>query len=156
NLDKVIVKGNPIKRTVSFIVEDSKITDYFDKERIPYAVIANVNSDFSKEREYILGEERHEEISDLNSLLNKNKINSKICVINYSNLDYCLEKKYFIIAPTIQTESNIITLLSNINSGSIILIKKGANIDNIKLIKQEIKKQDLKIEYLSEHITENS
>ena len=154
NIDKVIIKGNSSKRSVSFVVEESKITEYFDKNNIIYTLICNLKSDLTKKREYLLGEETKENISDLNSLLNKNKVNSKICLVNYSNIEYCKEKKYYLTAPSIDTGINITQLLSNINSGSIILVRKSTNIDNLKLIIQEIKKQDLNIIPLSDLISE--
>lgn len=156
NIDKVIIKGNSAKRAVSFVVEDSKITDYFDKNNINYTLIGKLDSDLKKQREYLLGEETTENISDLNSLLNKNKVNSKICLINYSNIEYCKEKKYYTVAPSIDTGINITQLLSNIGSGSIILVRKSTTTDNLKLILQEIQKQDLKIVYLSDLISEQT
>ncbi len=154
NLNKVIIKGNPGKRSVSFVVEESKITDYFDENEIKYTLITNINSDLKKQREYLLGEEDKENISDLNSLLNKNKVNSKICLVNYSNIEFCSEKKYFIVAPNVDMGINITQLLSNVTSGSIILVRKSTTIDNLKLLIQELKKQDLNIIYLSELIAE--
>ena len=135
NLDKVIIKGNPSKRSVAFVVEDANITKYFDENDIQYTLISNLQS-------------------DLNSLLNKNKVNSKICLVNYSNIEYCKEKKYYIVAPTIDTGINITQLLSNIGSGSIILVRKNTNLDNLKLILQEIRKQDLEITSLKDLICE--
>ncbi|NLL01514.1 MAG: hypothetical protein GX265_00600 [Mollicutes bacterium] len=154
NLDKVIIKGNPSKRSVAFVVEDANITKYFDENDIQYTLISNLKSDLKKERDYLLGEEDKKNISDLNSLLNKNKVNSKICLVNYSNIEYCKEKKYYIVAPTIDTGINITQLLSNIGSGSIILVRKNTNLDNLKLILQEIRKQDLEITSLKDLICE--
>ncbi len=154
NIDKIIIKGNPIKRSIAFIVEDSDLVKYFEEKDINYTLISNLNSNLIKNRDYILGEDDKEKISDLNALLNKKKINSKICLINYSNIEYCKEKKYYIVAPTIDTGINITHLLSNINSGSIILVRKSTSTDNLNLIIKEINKQDLDIVYLSELINE--
>lgn len=154
HLDKVIIRGNKLKRAVSFVVEDSVITDYFEKNNINYTLISTLSSDFTKQRECLLGEELKENISDLNSLLNKNKINSKICLVNYSNIEYCKEKKYYIVAPEVDTGINITQLLPAISSGSIILVRKSTSLQNLDLLLKEIKKQDLDIVYLSELIRE--
>lgn len=154
NLDKIIIKGNSSKRGVAFVVEDAKITEYFDENNIKYTLISTLKSNFKKKRDYLLGEESPKNISDLNSLLNKNKVNSKLCLVNYSNIEYCKEKKYYIVAPTIDTGINIIQLLSNISSGSIILVRKNTGNENLNLIFQEIRKQDLKIISLKNLISE--
>lgn len=157
NLDKTIIKGNTAKRAISFILEEnSSLENYFEENKIKYTIIAISESDLEKEREYINGETSKEKASDLNSLLNKNKVNSKICLKNYSNLDYCTQKKYFIVDALITNGANINQTLSNINSGSIILIKKNTSLANFKLILSEIRKQDLKIIYLSELISEGN
>ncbi|MDD2238632.1 MAG: hypothetical protein PHH51_01940 [Bacilli bacterium] len=155
NKDKIIIKGNPSKRMVSFILEDhSNVTDYFIENKIKYNIIANLKTDLSLNREYLNGEIVKEKASDLNSLLNKNKVNSRLCIINYSNIEYCIEKKHYIIDPMIKTSSNINLILNGIHSGSMILINKNTSIENIKLILSEIRKQDLNIVYVSELISE--
>ncbi|MDD2409574.1 MAG: hypothetical protein PHD03_02510 [Bacilli bacterium] len=155
NKDKIIIKGNPSKRMISFILEEySNAVDYFIQNKIKYNIIANLKTDLSLNREYLNGEKIKEKASDLNSVLNKNKVNSKICIINYSNIEYCKEKKYYIINPMIKTSTNINFILKNINSGSMILIKKNTSLENIKLILSEIRKQDLNIVYVSELISE--
>ncbi len=153
--DKVIIKGNPTKRMISFILEEhANIENYLIKNKIKYNYIAKINTNLTKNREYINGENTIEKASDLNSLLNKNKVNSKICLINYSNIKYCKEKEYYLIEPMIKTNNNINFILNDIYSGSMILIKKNTSLENIKLILSEIKKQDLNIVYVSELISE--
>ncbi|MDD4188341.1 MAG: hypothetical protein PHX04_06305 [Bacilli bacterium] len=154
NLDKVIIRGNKLKRAVAFVVEDSSIISFFEKNNLSYSLISTLTSDLTKTREYLLGEELKENISDLKSLLNKNKLNSKTCLVNYSNIEYCKEKKYYIVAPDVDTGINITQLLPNISSGNIILVRKSTSEQNLDLILKEIKKQDLDIVYLSDLIKE--
>mgnify|MGYP000950535985 CR=1 FL=1 len=155
NKDKIIIKGNSSKRMVSLILEEySNVEDYFIKKQIKYNIIANLKTDLSLNREYLNGEINQEKASDLNSLLNKNKVNSRICIVNYSNIEFCNEKKYYIIDPMIKTSTNINFILEEINSGSMILIKKNTSIENIQLILSEIRKQDLNIVFVSELISE--
>lgn len=157
NKDKIIIRGNQTKRMVSLILEkNNKIEDYFIQSKIKYNIISKLDTNLKINREYINGEITQEKASDLNALLNKNKINSKICIINYSNIDYCKEKKYYIIDPILKTTTNINFILSEIKSGVMILIKKTTSLDNVKLIISEIKKQDLNIVYVSELISETN
>lgn len=157
NKDKIIISGNQAKRMVSLILEENnKIEEYFTENSIKYNIISKLSTNFEIDREYINGEFIEEDASDLNTLLNKNKINSKICIINYSNVDYCKEKKYYIIDPIIKTSTNINFILSDIKSGVMILIKKSTSLDNVKLIISEIKKQDLRIVYVSKLISETN
>lgn len=157
NLDKVIREGNPRKRSVSFIIVDNKnIEDYFIQNKLKYSILANLNTKIEKEKEYLLGELSENNISDLNALLTKNKVNSKICVIGYANINYCKDNKYYLVDPRIKTPENINVILSNLKSGSMIMLNRNFSVDNLRLIISEINKQDLKIVYLSELISESN
>lgn len=155
NKDKIIVKGNVQKRSVSLILEENKeLENYLDNNNINYSILANLNSDLSIKREYINSEKSDKNFSDLNALLNKKDLNRKICLLNYSNKDYCLKEEYFIVKESLNSKMNIIDLINNINSGDIILISNGTSLETLRLILSEIKKLDLKIVYLSELINE--
>ena len=88
-------------------------------------------------------------------LLLKNKINSKICLINYSNIETCKSKKYYIVNTSLKINNGIINSLNKLGSGDIILISSSLSLDNLKLLLNEINKQDLQIDYLSKVINEN-
>ncbi len=155
NKDKIIIKGNVAKRAVSFIIYNNElIEDYFNENNIKYALLANLNTSIKDNMEYINGEKEH--FSDLHSLLKKNKQNVKLCLKDYSPLNECYKYKYYIVNYKVDASKNIMNTLNNINSGDIIFINSNVSLDNIKLILNEINKQDLKILYVKELITEEN
>ena len=155
-MDKIIVKGNKLKNKVALIVEENTlIENYLNDNNIKYSYITKLNSNLTLKREYINGEKEEKNFSNLNSLLNKNKINSKICLINYSNIETCKSKKYYIVNTSLKINNGLIDSLNKLGSGDIILISSSLSLDNLKLLLNEINKQDLQIDYLSKVINEN-
>ncbi len=155
NIDKIIIKGNPLKRGVSLILEkNEELEDYLSDNNIKYDILAKLDTNLDdKTREYINSESLIEKYSDLNALLNKKKINNKICFLNYSNLNYCQKNKYYLVTYSLNSFDKY-SLISNIDSGDIILINSYTSIDTLKLVLSEIKKMDLDILYLSDLIKE--
>ena len=80
-----------------------------------------------------------------------NEINKKICLVNYSNIDFCKNKKYFIIKPSI--ELNNLTF-NNINNGEIILITQNTTLDSLNNLIIKANHLDLSFVSLSELIAE--
>jgi len=155
NKDKIIIKGNAQKRSISLILEENEILEnYLNEKNIYYNIITNLNTNLSIKREYINGESDEKKFSDLNSLLNKNSLNKKICLINYSNYNSCLKKEYYLISNSLDSKDNYLDLIKKIDSGDIILIRNETSLDTLKLILSEIKKLDLSIVYLSDLISE--
>ena len=155
--DKVIIRGNPIKRSISLVVEPtSRVEIYLEENKIPYTIIANIKIQIERGKEYINGETDVKRSLDLHSLLNSRKANANLCLLGYSNLDFCIRNKYFLISPTINSSMQINELLNQIRSGAIILIKQNFSLVNLDLVLREIKRQDLKIVYLSDLICENN
>ena len=77
--DKVIIRGNPSKRSIALILEEnSNLEEYLLNKNIKYSIIATLNTTLSQNKDYINGEKDQNKASDLNSLLNKKKINKKI------------------------------------------------------------------------------
>ena len=155
NKDKIIIKGNTTNRNITLILEDNpKLEDYLNNLNINYNIITKLNTNLKINREYLNGEIDEKNFSDLESLLNKNKINKKICLLNYSNYNSCLKKKYYIVKESLNSNIGIINIINNLNSGDIILLNKQTKLDDLKLILQEINRLDLNIVYLSEMIKE--
>ena len=150
--DKVIIRGNPSKRSIALILEEnSNLEEYLLNKNIKYSIIATLNTTLSQNKDYINGEKDQNKASDLNSLLNKKKINKKICLVNYSNIDFCKNKKYFIIKPSI--ELNNLTF-NNINNGEIILITQNTTLDSLNNLIIKANHLDLSFVSLSELIAE--
>lgn len=156
NKDKVIIKGNKLKNKVAIIIEENTLNEkYLNDNNIKYSFITKLNSNLTIKREYINGEKDKDNFSNLNSLLNKNNINSKICLINYSNIEYCKNKKFYIVNTSLNLNGDIISSLNKLSSGDLILISKNTSLNNLKLLINEINKQDLQIDYLSNVINED-
>ena len=154
NKDKIIIHGNIAKRQVSLILEDNiLLEDYLNESNIKYNLLTTLNSNLAIEREYINAESDEKKFSDLNSLLNKNSLNTSICFLDFSNITYCRKKGYYLVKNTLNS-NNKQELLQKLNSGDIVLITKNTSLETLKLILSEIKKLDLNIVYLSELISE--
>jgi len=156
NRDKVIIRGNPTRRQVSLILEENPtIITLLNNQEINFTIIAGLNTDFTREQEYIPGEKSQNRMRDLHFILNRRRINSGICLLGHSNIELCYEKNYFLIAPSIDSNDNISELLTNIRSGDIILIRHNIPEAHLNLIISEIRRQDLQIVPISTLISEN-
>lgn len=154
NKDKIIIKGNFKKRSVSLVLEeDNEKEDYLEERSIKYDLLAKLDTDFSKKREYLNSYKDKENYDALETILKKHKINSHICTTLYNDYDYCIKKGHYIVL----LNNNYLVIneiINNISSGSIIYIPKSMKLVNLKLIVSEIERQDLKIVYLSTLISE--
>lgn len=157
NKDKIIIKGNSKKRSISLILEpNASLEKYLEDNRINYDLLSTIDSDFSLKREYLNGYKSLDSFKDLESILNRGKFNTKICLMGYSNYEYCLKKEHYLVKSSLDTNILINDLLNKISSGDIILIYDSFSLENLKLVLSEIKRQDLSIVYLSELIDEKN
>ena len=141
---------------VSLVLEDNKdILRYLDSIDVKYDVLANKDSSLSDNLEYLNGYQNKDDFNDLESILKNKKKSTKICLLDVNNYDLCLKKKYYLVFSSLASDNKINDILSNISSGEIILIKKSTSLSNMKLIISEINRQDLKIVFLSELISES-
>jgi len=156
NRSKVIVRGNSTKRQVSLVIEDnSNIISLLSNQDIKFSIIANLNTDFDRELEYIPGERAQDRMRDLHFILNRRRINSGVCLLGHSNIEFCYEKEYFLVSPSLDSNGNISELLTRIRSGEIILIRNNITEAHLNLILSEIRRQDLQIVPISTLISEN-
>lgn len=154
NKDKVIISGNKKIRQISLLVKDNnEIKEYLNKNNIDYSYLINYLNEFDKENINI--ESNKNNFLDLDTLLRKKDINKKICILDYSNIEICKNKKYYIVKPSIILKnSNVVSSINMVEKGSIILIDNNLSLDNFKIFLKSIKSKDLKIVYLSEIIKE--
>lgn len=154
NKDKVIISGNKKIRQISLLVKDNnEIKEYLNKNNINYSYLINYLNEFDKENINI--ESNKNKFLDLDTLLRKKDINKKICILDYSNIEICKNKKYYIVKPSIILKnSNVVSSINMVEKGSIILIDNNLSLDNFKIFLKSIKSKDLKIVYLSEIIKE--
>ena len=138
-----------------FVDNNKDILRYLDSIDVKYDVLANKDSSFSDNLEYLNGYQNKDDFNDLESILKNKKKSTKICLLDVNNYDLCLKKKYYLVFSSLASDNKINDILSNISSGEIILIKKSTSLSNMKLIISEINRQDLKIVFLSELISES-
>ena len=154
NIDKIIKNGNTNKLGITFIIEqDEDIKKYF--------INNNINADILIDESSFLTNSSLEQLNnDVNNyksvekLLDDNNLNTNICIINNNIENICRELKKYLIEPKILNNNTFYNIKNNITSGDIILVKKGTNIDNIKVLIDNVKFRDLNIIYLSRMIDE--
>ena len=158
NKDKIIKKGNELKQGISLILEndESNITTYLISNKINSSIL--INKDTFNTNPYF--EQINNDFNNYNEvekLLNKNKINNNICILNRNNKELCIRNKKYIIEPTyILKSNNLVSIKNKITSGDIILIKDNVSIDDLDYLINYIKSRGLKVLKLSELIKEKS
>ena len=155
NKDKVIISGNKNIRQVSILINDNNnIVKYSKDNSLSYTKLVKLKDEIDN-HENINIESTSEKFDDLDTILNRNKLNKNICLLNYSNIEKCINKKYYIVKYSIEiTNNNISNSLNSIENGYIINIDDNLSLENFKLLIKYINSKDLKIVYLSELIKE--
>ncbi len=155
NKDKIIISGNKKNNKVSLVLE---YNEEIMKLLSAYKVDLLINKDNyinNTSFELINNETSSKLYKQVNTLLEKDKLNKNICLLNDYNKKICLEDENYLIKPSlILNASSIIEVKNALENGSIILIDKQAKIEDIKILLKQIKFQDLDIVYLSELIKE--
>jgi len=157
NKHKIIKQGNKLKRSVSLIIESNEsIENYLKSKNIKANILMNLDN-YNNEVEFEILNNEVNNFAKLETLLNKAALNKKVCFVNKSNKNYCIEKDYYLVMNNKELNgSNIAIIKSNIESGDIILIKSSTKIEDLEILINQINYQDLKIVYLSELITEEN
>ena len=154
NKDKIIISGNKSKKQISVIIEyNEDLINYFRNYKIDLLINKN-NYDKNIKFELINNEKHVKKFKQVETLLNNDKINKKLCLYNQSNQDICKSKGNYIIKNTHYLNDNIYDIKNTLENGSIILIKKDTNLKDIKILLNQIKFQDLEMVYLSDLIKE--
>lgn len=157
NIDKIIIKGNPKKRMVSLVIDhNNEVINYLKQKNIKYTLIAKMDDNIDTNLEYINGEIDDKLFSNLNSLLNHKKVNSKLCLVGNSNLELCKKKKYYLFKYSINMDDNLLSNINEVSSGDIIYISRSVSLDKVKSLLNEISRIDLEINYLSKLISEEN
>ncbi len=156
NKDKIIKQGNSLKRNIAFILEnDANILNYFNTHNIVGNVLVDIDNfeEMTKYNfEFINNDARNYE--KIESLLTNSNLNQNLCLLNKNITEVCRKyNKYLIEAVPIDNNSFLVEK-NKIANGKIYLIKKGTNVDNIKLLIEDIKFKDINIVPLSELIKE--
>ncbi len=156
NLDKIIIKGNSKKMQVSFIIDinsSREIKDYLVKNNIK-ASILTTKEHYSKDNYFEQINNDFVNYKALDKLLKKSKQNTNICILdsNNTNLNFCKQRKKYLVKPDLFLDkTNIIEVKAALSSGSIIYLK---DITYLDCLVEYIKSKDLNIVFLSELIKE--
>lgn len=156
NLDKIIIKGNSKKMQVSFIIDinsSREIKDYLVKNNIK-ASILTTKEHYSKDNYFEQINNDFGNYKALDKLLKKSKKNTNICILdsNNTNLNFCKQRKKYLVKPDLFLDkTNIIEVKAALSSGSIIYLK---DITYLDCLVEYIKSKDLNIVFLSELIKE--
>ena len=156
NKDKIINKGNEKKNSIALILENDKANTitYLENEKINASILVDKSS---------LNNNKFEQINnDFNNydyvekILNKEKKNTNICIINRSNKNFCIRHKKYLVEPTyVLSPSNLVIIKNKITSGDIILIKDSVSNDDLAFLINYIKSKSINIVKLSELISES-
>ena len=153
NKEKIIISGNKKLRQVTLLVRDTNLVEYLKNNKYKYTKLIKYDDLLDKDNVNI--ESDRLKFLDVDTLLNKKELNNKICILDYSNIENCKKKKYYIVKPNIVIKNNnMVSNISNIDNGSIIYLSDNLSLDNLKIIINLIKRKDMKLVYLSEIIKE--
>jgi len=155
NKDKIIIKGNKEKKSVSLVFESvNDLTRYLHQNNYKINVLIN-KEEYDFNYELINNSNVEQTFTSIEKALNKVKKNKNLCMIKNEQIpDYCKGKYLFLPSITI-SHSNISSEKNNIESGDIVLIKDSISLAELNVILNQIKYQDLSIVPLSELILEN-
>jgi len=148
-----ITKGNSSFRNINLVLEPNTKTEKYLKDlSVKFDLISNTKTELNINGvEYINGENEESNFKKLDSQIK----DVNICIKNYSNLEMCKKKKYYIIDPILKLKKhNIIDVKNSLEPGSIILITKETKLEDLQLLLNEIKYKDLTIVHTSELISE--
>lgn len=155
NLDKIIIKGNK-DNSVSIILDNNKFYNYFDDNKLYYSVV-NYDLDTvnkSTYKTYINTFYDDYNFYSLNSAFKRKSIKERICLVGYSNLEICKNKKYLLVKTSLDIYKNNIIDIINIKSGDIIFLHNDLSLNEVKYILSNIKYNNLKIISLHELVNE--
>ncbi len=153
--DKIIRKGNPAKNNIAFILEnDEKIKTYFQDKNIPADLLVTLDNYDSKGNFELINND-YGNYEKMESLLNNANLNVNLCLVNSSLETICRDQNKYLIEPLILNNTTFLNIKNNLNKGDIILIKKGTNLDNIKLLLDNITFKDITITTVKNLISES-
>ncbi len=156
NKDKIINKGNAKKNAISIILEndETNVITYLVSEKIDASILVDKESINNNNFEQINNDFNN--YDSVEKILNKDKNNTNICIINRTNKNFCIRHKKYLVEPTyVLSSSNLVIIKNKVVSGDIILIKDSVSIDDLSYLINYIKSKNIKIVKLSELIKEN-
>lgn len=156
NKDKIIKRGNSKKQAISLILEndETNAVTYLISSKLPASLLVTKKT-YNQNPYFEQINNDFDNYKAVDNLLNKDKINTNICVVGRNNKEICIKNKKYLVEPSlILNEANILSVKKNMTSGDIVLIKSSASIDDIALLINYAKSKGLKVIKLSELISE--
>lgn len=156
NKDKIIIRGNNEKNSVSLIFESiNNLTSYMHENNYLVDVLLS-KEEYNFNYELINNASDSKTYSNIDKYLNKNKRNKNLCITFDTNINELCKGKYIVKPSLTISHTNISSEKNKISSGEIILIKDSLSLTEFNIILNFIKYHDLNIVPLSELISENN
>ena len=141
-----VVYIDPKRVNVIYELPLSEIVyDFFDKLKSYTKGYASFDYEFIGNKE--------SKLVKLDILLNRYKLNTNICIIEYLDKDLCIKENKYLVDKTYSL-NNALNLKNKISSGDIIFIEDNMALSNFKVLLKELKYRDIKIDFLSNLISE--
>ena len=153
NKDKIIIRGNGEKKSVSLVFENENvISNYLVKNNKKIDLLIREEK-YNKAYELINHSNHLETYNNVDRFLNRNKLNTKICVIKKDSIPSLCKNKYIVKPSMFLNNSNFNSNIYKIDSGEIILVE-NINSEEMQLLLNYLSSKRLDIVYLSELIKE--
>lgn len=153
NKDKIIIRGNEKKNSVSLIFEEeSDLTKYLTANGYQINLLITEEK-YNLSYELINNSNNSNTYHNIDKYLNKKKVNKNLCYVK-NNIPKLCQDKYLFQESLVINHSNLSLNKNKIHSGEIILVQKTLSISELEILLNQIKYYDLNIVYLSELIKE--
>lgn len=154
NKDKIIIRGNEAKNSVSLIFEEiNDLTKYMLNNNYKINVLLN-KEEYNLSYELINNSTNELTYHNIDKFLSKNNLNHNLCLVKNDNIPKLCQNKYLVKPSIIVNHSNLSSVKSKITSGEIILVQNSLTLTELEILINQIKYYDLNIVPLSNLIKE--
>lgn len=155
NKDKIIKRGNSKKNSISIIFDSvNELSTYMILNNYQVNLLIN-KENYNTKYEMINDSNIETTYNNIEKYLNKNNLNKNLCLVNNTISPLC-NNKYLFKPSLIINHSNLSTTINKISSGEIIRIENSISKEELNVILQQVKYQNLKVVYLSKLISETN
>lgn len=157
NKDKIIIKGNKEKQSISIIFENyNELSNYMLNKNYQVNILIS-EEDYNNKYELINNSNNETTYNKIESYLSQNNLNKHLCYVkDSSQIPKLCQDKYLFKPSLIISHSNISTTLNKISSGDIILIKDTLSLSELEVLLNQVSYRNLNIIPLSKLIDESN